>query len=90
MGSEAPNAVTVHVTGFKKFQGVAENPTEFLVNNLKGFVEKRGLPAGITLGSCTILEVAGKGALPVLYKIFESGISTHNEQVLWVSFLYAT
>ncbi|KAJ0095202.1 hypothetical protein Patl1_16109 [Pistacia atlantica] len=86
MGSEAPNAVTIHVTGFKKFQGVAENPTEIIVNNLKGFVERRGLPAGITLGSCTVLETAGEGALPVLYKIFESGIPSHNEQVLWLHF----
>jgi pyrrolidone-carboxylate peptidase len=36
MGSEGPKAVTIHVTGFKKFQGVAENPTESIVILLKG------------------------------------------------------
>ncbi|XVF02479.1 hypothetical protein REPUB_Repub04eG0178900 [Reevesia pubescens] len=88
MGSEGPKAVTIHVTGFKKFQGVAENPTETIVNNLMSFVQGKGLlPAGVTLGSCTVLETAGNGALPVLYKVLESGISgidTKNEQVIWL------
>ncbi|KAK6930992.1 Peptidase C15, pyroglutamyl peptidase I-like [Dillenia turbinata] len=90
MGSEGPKAVTIHVTGFKKFQGVAENPTETIVNNLKGYVKKRGLPAGVTLGSCTVLETAGDGALPMLCKVLESGISKlesnsmSNEQVVWL------
>lgn len=90
MGSEGPRDVVIHVTGFKKFQGVAKNPTETIVNNLKDFVEKRGLPAGVTLGSCTVLETAGDGALPSLYKILESGTAAANndkrEQVVWVSF----
>lgn len=89
MGSEGPKAFTIHVTGFKKFQGVAENPTETIVTNLKDFVEKRGLPLGVTLGTCTILETAGDRALPLLYQTLESGISrtdgTSNEQVVWVS-----
>lgn len=89
MGSEGPKAVTIHVTGFKKFQGVAENPTETIVSNLKDFVEKRGLPPGATLGSCTILETAGDGALPLLYQTLESCISktdiTSHEQIIWVS-----
>ncbi|KAK6252521.1 hypothetical protein QUC31_014241 [Theobroma cacao] len=61
MGSEGPKAVTIHVTGFKKFQGVAENPTETIT--------------------------AGNGALPMLYKVLESGISginANNEQVIWL------
>lgn len=89
MGSEGPKSVVINVSGFKKFQGVAENPTETIVNNLRSFVEKRGLPSGLTLGSCTILETAGDGASPALYKAMESGISktgsTTNEQVVWVS-----
>ena len=89
-GSERPKAVTIHVTGFKKFQGVSENPTETIVNNLMSFVQrKRLLPAGVTLGSCTVLETAGNGALPVLYKVLESGVSiidVKNEQVIWVNF----
>ncbi|XWS34777.1 hypothetical protein CRYUN_Cryun21dG0066600 [Craigia yunnanensis] len=88
MGSEGPKAVTIHVTGFKKFQGVSENPTETIVNNLMSFVQRKGLlPAGVTLGSCTVLETAGNGALPVLYKVLESGISgtdSKNEQVIWL------
>lgn len=90
MGSEGPKAVTIHVTGFKKFQGVSENPTESIVNNLKDYVERRGLPVGVTLGSCTVLETAGIGAVPVLYKVIESGISGTDsadlDQVVWVSF----
>ncbi|KAK3223372.1 hypothetical protein Dsin_010397 [Dipteronia sinensis] len=87
MGSEGPKAVTIHVTGFKKFLGVDENPTETMVNNLKIFLEKRGLPAGVRLGSCTVLETAGTGALPMLHKILESSISSmDNEQIVWLHF----
>ncbi|KAA8533159.1 hypothetical protein F0562_033308 [Nyssa sinensis] len=90
MGSEGPKSVTIHVTGFKKFQGVAENPSETIVSNLKNFVERRGLPSSVTLGSCTVLETAGDGALPMLYKIMESGVSVENslsnEQIVWLHF----
>ena len=93
MGSEGPKPVVIHVTGFKKFQGVAENPTETIVSNLRDFVQKRGLPNGVTLGSCIILETAGDGALPMLYQVMESGISRNdalsNEQVVWVSYLHS-
>lgn len=89
MGSEGPKSVVIHVSGFKKFQGVAENPTETIVKNIKGFVEKKELPACLTLGSCTVLETAGDGARPALYKTMDSGVSTTdsttNEQVVWVS-----
>ncbi|KAK2636512.1 hypothetical protein Ddye_031304 [Dipteronia dyeriana] len=89
MGSEGPKAVIIHVTGFKKFLGVDENPTETMVNNLKIFLEKRGLPAGVRLGSCTVLETAGIGALPMLQKILESSISSmDNGRVVWISSLY--
>ncbi|CAL4914563.1 unnamed protein product [Urochloa decumbens] len=74
MGSEGPSPVTVHVTGFKRFYGVAENPTEKIVRNLQSFVEKRGMPKGLMLGSCTILEAAGQGALGPLYELFESSV----------------
>ncbi|CAN0893004.1 Pyrrolidone-carboxylate peptidase [Linum grandiflorum] len=88
MGSEAPKSVVVHVTGFKKFQGVVQNPTETIVNKLNDYVEKRGLPAGVTLGSCTVLETAGDGAVTMLYKTLESNtIATNaekNEQVVWL------
>lgn len=88
MGSEGPKSVTIHVTGFKKFHGVAQNPTETTVNSLKDFVKKRGLPAGVTLGSCTVLETAGEGGLPTLLKVIESESSSENSsnngQVIWV------
>lgn len=46
------------------------------------------MPLGVTLGSCTVLETAGDGALPMLYKVMESGISGANnsssEQVVWL------
>lgn len=75
MGSEGPSGVTVHVTGFKKFHGVSENPTETIVTNLKEYMQKKGLPKGLVLGSCTILETAGQGALAQLYKILESAVA---------------
>uniref|UniRef100_A0A0D9VUC9 Pyrrolidone-carboxylate peptidase n=1 Tax=Leersia perrieri TaxID=77586 RepID=A0A0D9VUC9_9ORYZ len=74
MGSEGPAGVTVHITGFKKFHGVAENPTEKIVRNLQPFMKKRGLPKGLTLGSCTVLETAGQGGLGPLRDVFESAI----------------
>lgn len=85
MGSEGPKTVTIHITGFKKFQGVSENPTETIVNNLNEYVAKKGLPAGVNLASCTVLETAGEGARPALYKIFETAASTpNNESVVWL------
>ena len=94
MGSEGPPAVTIHVTGFKKFHGVAENPTETIVSNLKEYVKKRGLPKGVILGSCSILETAGQGAVVPLYQTLQSAISTaENEsstpgRVIWVCLLH--
>ncbi|XP_057493972.1 uncharacterized protein LOC130779377 isoform X2 [Actinidia eriantha] len=87
MGSEGPKGVTIHVTGFKKFHGVSENPTESIVSNLTDFVGRRGLPTGVTLGNCTVLETAGDGALPMLCNIMESGVikgNANNEQVVWL------
>jgi len=77
MGSEGPSSpvTTVHVTGFKKFHGVAENPTEKIVRNLPSFMETKGLPKGLALGSCTVLEAAGQGALGPLYELLESTVS---------------
>jgi len=92
MGSEGPSVVTVHVTGFKKFHGVAENPTEKIVTNLKSFMEKRGLPKNLVLSSCTVLETAGQGALGTLHKVLESAITDRENgsaaqgQVIWIHF----
>ncbi len=92
MGSEGPPAVTIHVTGFKKFHGVSVNPTETIVSNLKEYMKKKGLPKGVILGSCNILETAGQGALVPLYQTLQSAVSrTENEsstyeKVIWVHF----
>ncbi|ERN03267.1 hypothetical protein AMTR_s00003p00202130 [Amborella trichopoda] len=92
MGSEGPPVVTIHVTGFKKFHGVAENPTETIVSNLKGFVAKKGLPSGVVLGTCSILETAGQGALDDLYRVLESAVeglvteSSPGARIIWLHF----
>ncbi|XP_064934785.1 uncharacterized protein LOC135587377 isoform X2 [Musa acuminata AAA Group] len=90
MGSEGPSVVTVHVTGFKKFHGVSENPTEIIVRNLKGFMQKKGLPEGLVLGSCNVLETAGEGAVPQLYEVLQLAVAGQNKetserrQIIWL------
>jgi len=92
MGSEGPQAVTIHVTGFKKFHGVAENPTETIVTNLRDYVKKRGLPKGVILGSCSILDTAGQGAVLPLYQTLQASLSkddvesSNHSRVIWVHF----
>ncbi|CAA3026578.1 pyroglutamyl-peptidase 1 [Olea europaea subsp. europaea] len=92
MGSEGPApAVAIHVTGFKKFHGVAENPTETIVNKLQDYMKERGFPKGLMLGSCTILETAGQGALVPLYQTLQSavikdGTVSTSGRVIWVHF----
>ena len=95
MGSEGPPAqVTVHVTGFKKFHGVSENPTETIVNKLAEYMKKKGLPKGLVLESCNILETAGQGALVPLYQTLQSAIgaketgSSNSNKIIWVSRSY--
>ena len=90
MGSEGP-ALTIHVTGFKKFHGVSENPTETIVNNLREYTKKNGLPKGMILGSCSILDTAGQGAVNPLYRTLQSAVGTkgsgssNSGEVIWVS-----
>ncbi|KAL2903333.1 Pyrrolidone-carboxylate peptidase [Bienertia sinuspersici] len=85
MGSEGPKTLTIHVTGFKKFHGVTENPTETIINNLTEYVSKNGLPIGVKLGSCTVLETAGEGVRPALQQMFETASSNcDNESVVWL------
>ncbi|CAO2832502.1 unnamed protein product [Amaranthus hypochondriacus] len=83
MGSEgpAPSPVTVYVTGFKKFHGVVENPTETIVRNLKEYMEKKGLPKGLVLGSCNVLETAGHGAVVPLYQTLQSAIAGNDSEL---------
>ncbi|KAG0448514.1 hypothetical protein HPP92_027792 [Vanilla planifolia] len=81
MGSEGPPEVTVHFTGFKKFHGVLENPTETIVNNLIGYMQKQGFPRGLVIGSCNVLETAGEGALDQLYKVFELATNVQDNKL---------
>ncbi|KAD6454441.1 hypothetical protein R6Q59_016169 [Mikania micrantha] len=80
MGSEGPPSVTFHVTGFKKFHGVSDNPTETIVRNLEQYINKKGSPKGLTIGSCTILETAGQGAVVPLYQTLQSAVSKDIQQ----------
>ncbi|OIV91081.1 hypothetical protein TanjilG_17041 [Lupinus angustifolius] len=96
MGFEYPPAAaavtTVHVTGFKKFHGVSENPSETIVNNLKVYMNKKGLPKGLVIGSCDVLETAGQGALVPLYQTLQSSISakesefSSSNKIIWLHF----
>ncbi|KNA11671.1 hypothetical protein SOVF_132920, partial [Spinacia oleracea] len=83
MGSEgpAPSAVTVHVTDFKKYHGVAENPTETIVHNLKEYMEKKGLPKGLALRSRNVLETAGLGAVAPLHQTLQSAINGNDSEL---------
>jgi pyroglutamyl-peptidase len=77
MGSEAAPAsfIEFHITGFRKFHGVAENPTEVLVGTIEEYVRKHhGMPTGTLLGSCTVLETAGDGALGPLVELLDSSL----------------
>lgn len=90
MGSEGPTGVTIHITGFKKFHGVAENPTEKMANNLKEYLAKTSVSKDMILGSCTVLETAGQGALASLYQLLQSSINTKESEsltgkIIWVS-----
>lgn len=96
MGSEGPPPVTIHITGFKKFHGVAENPTEIIVSNLQDYMKKKGTPKGLILGSCSVLETAGQGALVPLYQTLQSALrndeseSSHSRRVIWVNLLLSS
>lgn len=72
MGSEAGGPIEFHITGFKKFQGVADNPTEILVGKFEEHMRKHGMPSGTQLGSCTVLETAGDGALAPLLQLLNA------------------
>uniref|UniRef100_A0A0C9QKZ6 TSA: Wollemia nobilis Ref_Wollemi_Transcript_29247_1074 transcribed RNA sequence n=1 Tax=Wollemia nobilis TaxID=56998 RepID=A0A0C9QKZ6_9CONI len=93
MGSEGPPAVSIHVTGFKKFHGVAENPAEWIVRNLEEFLKKEEKKNEAVLNglcSCNVLETAGDGALTSLYQLLELPLSfpdiNNGQRVIWVHF----
>lgn len=58
-------------------------------------MKKKGLPKGLIIGSCSILETAGQGALVPLYQTLQSAIATkdsessNSNKIIWVRcFLY--
>lgn len=77
MGSEGPPVTKIHVTGFTKFHGVAENPTETIVNRLKDYVNKQGLTGGATPSSCNVLKTAGEGIVSTLYALLDSALPSN-------------
>ncbi|CAI9781406.1 unnamed protein product [Fraxinus pennsylvanica] len=91
MGFEGPaSLVAIHVIGFKKFHGVVENPTETIVNNLQDYMKEGRFPKGLILGSCTIPETTGQGALVPLYQTLQSsvikdGTVMNSGRVIWVA-----
>ncbi|KAK9119733.1 hypothetical protein Scep_017826 [Stephania cephalantha] len=96
MGSEGPLPVRVHVSGFKKFHGVPNNPTDTIVSNLTEYIKRRGLPlpGGIAIASCNVIEAAGEAALPLLDLIAGEPAdpeapfadSSPADQVVWLHF----
>lgn len=72
MGSESPRSIRFNLTGFKKFHGVTDNPTEILVGKIEEHMRKHGMPSGAILGSCSVLETAGEGALDSLILLLNS------------------
>ena len=82
---------TIHVTGFKKLHGVSKNPTETIANNLTEYMNKKGLPKRLVIGSSSILETAGQGALVPLYQRLQSAVnakdseSSNSNKIIWVS-----
>lgn len=86
MGSEGPPSVSIHVTGFKKFHGVVENPSEWIVSNLEKFLKKKKNKLSC-LSSCNVLETAGDGVLTTLYQLLESALAKNDGQrVIWIHF----
>lgn len=70
--------VDLYVTGFGKFQGVAENPTTFLVESLEGYLKERPLDEDVRshVRSLTldVLETSAEGSLEVLERRFNSKV----------------
>ena len=76
MGSQgSPSNCIFHVTGFKKFYGVNENPTQVLASMLEDYIEKkRSLPVNAKLGSITVMETVGEGVLHTFQTLLDSAL----------------
>nr|ABK92501.1 unknown [Populus trichocarpa] len=55
-------------------------------------MKKKGMPKGVILGSCSVLESAGQGAVAPLYQIFQSSINSKDSEssspgrIIWLHF----
>jgi len=78
MGSEGPPVTKIHVTGFSKFHGVAENPTQTIVSRLRDYANKQGLPDGATPSSYNVLKTAGEGVVSTLYALLDSALPSND------------
>lgn len=76
MGSEAAvPAIKFHLTGFKKFHNVPDNPTETLVKRTMEYMRNNPMPFGATIESCTVLETVGAGALEHLLSLLDDALN---------------
>jgi hypothetical protein len=83
VGGAGGSLIEFNITGFKKFHGVAENPTEIILGRIEEYLRIHGMPAGTVLGSCTVLEAAGEGALlPLMQLLHSSSSSSSSSQSL--------
>jgi hypothetical protein len=81
-GGAGGSLIEFNITGFKKFHGVAENPTEIIVGRIEEYLRIHGMPAGTVLGSCTVLEAAGEGALLPLMQLLHSSSSSSSSSLI--------
>ena len=59
---EKPVGIVVAVTGFGKFHGVEENPTEVIISALPTYLKTHPLDSRIKLDRCKTMEVGWRGA----------------------------
>eukprot|EP01103_Thecamoeba_quadrilineata_P012471 TRINITY_DN3220_c1_g1_i1.p1 TRINITY_DN3220_c1_g1~~TRINITY_DN3220_c1_g1_i1.p1 ORF type:complete len:161 (-),score=26.16 TRINITY_DN3220_c1_g1_i1:262-744(-) len=78
-----------HITGFGKFCGVNENPTEILIERLPTYLQENSIPENIQVLSYSILDVAGIDAVfffgSTISK-FHNQIFEPNTRTIWLHF----
>ena len=55
-----PSRVVIAITGFGKFKGVGENPTQRFVKALPFFLKANPLPAHVVVDRCIVMEVSAQ------------------------------
>jgi len=79
-----PDKVVFAITGFGKFGGVDNNPTEVLVKALPSFMRSNPLGKNATIDRCQILEVSGQGAKEGLEDIRNTVFQSAGQQRVWL------